>query len=99
MAESKEGRATDRKRDVEDLPVRRPAAGTMIERRAAGRLLAGALALGLVIGAPAAMPATTTDARAIVDRVDRLLRGDSSEGEMTMEVVTRRWTRTLTLRA
>ena len=66
---------------------------------AAGELAARVLVLGLVIGAPAAMPATTTDARVIVDRVDRLLRGDSSEGEMTMEVVTRRWTRTLTLRA
>jgi hypothetical protein len=52
-----------------------------------------------VAGAPAATPATATDARAIVDRVDRLLHGDSSEGEMTMEVVTLRWTRTLTLRA
>lgn len=39
-----------------------------------------------------------TDAAAIVDRVDRLLRGDSSEGELTMAVITRRWTRTLTLR-
>jgi outer membrane lipoprotein-sorting protein len=37
------------------------------------------------------------DAAAIVDRVDRLLRGDSSEGEMSMAVVTRRWTRTLTM--
>ena len=41
--------------------------------------------------------APPVDPRAIVDRVDRLLRGDSSEGEMTMSVVTRRWTRTLTL--
>lgn len=47
--------------------------------------------------AAAAPPAV--DAAAIVDRVDRLLHGDSSEGEMTMAVVTRRWTRTLTLRA
>jgi hypothetical protein len=37
------------------------------------------------------------DAAAIVDRVDRLLRGDSSEGELSMSVVTRRWTRTLTM--
>jgi outer membrane lipoprotein-sorting protein len=37
------------------------------------------------------------DATAIVDRVDRLLRGDSSEGEMSMAVVTRRWTRTLSI--
>lgn len=42
--------------------------------------------------------ARVADARAIVDRIDRLLRGDSSEGELTMSVVTRRWRRTLTLR-
>ena len=41
--------------------------------------------------------APNVDARAIVDRVDRLLRGESSEGEVTMSVVTRRWTRTLRL--
>jgi outer membrane lipoprotein-sorting protein len=57
-----------------------------------------ALALALVVGLPAAAaPAPAVDARDIVDRVDRLLRGDSSEGEMTMAVVTRRWTRTLTM--
>jgi hypothetical protein len=39
-----------------------------------------------------------TDPRSIVDRVDRLLRGDSSEGELTMAVRTRRWSRTLTLK-
>ena len=44
-----------------------------------------------------AAPPSGIDAAAIVDRVDQLLRGDSSEGEMTMAVVTRRWTRTLTL--
>jgi hypothetical protein len=38
------------------------------------------------------------DAVAIVDRVDRLLRGESSEGEVTMSVVTRRWTRTLAMK-
>jgi hypothetical protein len=66
---------------------------------AAGQLAARVLVLGLVVGAPAATPSTAIDAKAIVDRVDRLFRGDSSEGEMTMEVVTRRWTRMLTLRA
>ena len=45
----------------------------------------------------AAAPAPAVDATAIVDRVDRLLRGDSSEGEMSMSVVTRRWTRTLSM--
>jgi outer membrane lipoprotein-sorting protein len=54
----------------------------------------------LSVAAVVARAGTTSpaaDPRAIVDRVDRLLRGDSSEGEMTMSVVTRRWTRTLTL--
>jgi hypothetical protein len=50
----------------------------------------------LALVAPPALAAT--DARAIVDRVDRLLRGNSSEGELVMAVATRRWTRTLTLR-
>jgi outer membrane lipoprotein-sorting protein len=69
-----------------------------------------ARSLGPVIAAVALLPAVVlaavtgdvaapgVDARAIVDRVDRLLRGDSSEGELTMSVVTRRWTRTLTMR-
>jgi outer membrane lipoprotein-sorting protein len=59
-----------------------------------------ALALALVVAVcpPAAIgQAPAADARAIVDRVDRLLRGESSEGEMTMSVVTRRWTRTLAM--
>ena len=43
-------------------------------------------------------PLAATDAKAIIDRVDRLLRGDSSDGEMTMTVVTQRWKRSLTLR-
>lgn len=34
---------------------------------------------------------------ALVDHVDRLVRGDSSSGRVTMEVVTRRWKRTMTL--
>jgi outer membrane lipoprotein-sorting protein len=45
-----------------------------------------------------AVVAEAPSARDIVDRVDRLLRGDSSEGELTMTVVTRHWTRTLTLK-
>lgn len=63
-------------------------------------LLAAALLVGLFGGPPAAVGQSRqgTDAKAIVDRVDRLLRGESSEGELTMAVITRRWTRTLTLR-
>lgn len=36
-------------------------------------------------------------AREIIDRVDRLLRGESSRGVATMEVVTEHWERSLTL--
>jgi Outer membrane lipoprotein-sorting protein len=36
-------------------------------------------------------------AREIIDRVDRLLRGESSHGTATMEVVTEDWTRSLTI--
>ncbi len=34
----------------------------------------------------------------IVDRVDRLLRGESSRGEVEMEIVTEHWSRTLQMR-
>ncbi len=48
--------------------------------------------------APPRARAETANAKEIVDRVDRLLRGESSAGELTMSVVTRNWTRTLSLR-
>lgn len=54
------------------------------------------LAGGSVSAEP--LRAKDVDATAIIDRVDRLLRGESSDGELTMSVVTRRWTRTLNLR-
>ncbi|MBI4013820.1 MAG: outer membrane lipoprotein-sorting protein [Candidatus Rokubacteria bacterium] len=65
----------------------------------AGRaaVLATGLLLAADVAAGAAPPAPDTDARAIVDRVDQLLRGDSSEGELTMAVTTRRWSRSLAL--
>lgn len=53
-----------------------------------------AAAAALAIAAPAA---AQVDARAIVDRVDRLLRGDSSRGVATMEVVTEHWERQMTM--
>jgi outer membrane lipoprotein-sorting protein len=67
--------------------------------RRGDRVLA-AIALTLILacglgGTGAAAP--SVDASAIVDRVDRLLRGDSSEGQVTMSVITRRWRRTLTM--
>jgi len=48
---------------------------------------------------PGSLPgqAPDIDAKAIMDRVDRLLRGDSSHGTVEMRVTTRRWKRTLVL--
>ena len=40
-------------------------------------------------------PAQAQTAREILDRVDRLLRGDSSHGRVTMEIVTEHWSRSL----
>ncbi len=36
-------------------------------------------------------------AREIVDRVDRMMRGDSSQGTITMQIVTENWQRSLTM--
>ena len=47
--------------------------------------------------ASAAPAAAQVDALAIIDRVDRLLRGDSSQGVATMEVVTEHWERQMTM--
>ncbi len=47
--------------------------------------------------APAAPAAAQVDALAVIDRVDRLLRGDSSQGVATMEVVTEHWERRMTM--
>ena len=62
------------------------------------RLLALLAVIVAMLTAPARAVAEPATAKDIVDRVDRLLRGDSSEGELTMSVVTRNWTRTLSLR-
>ncbi len=49
-----------------------------------------------VATASMAVPDTTDQrARDIVDRVDRMLRGDSSVGTMTMEIQSTHWKRTL----
>ena len=47
-----------------------------------------------VSSAPAQEP---VDARDIIDRVDRILRGESSRGVATMEVVTEHWERQVTM--
>ena len=36
--------------------------------------------------------------REVVDKVDRLLRGNSSRGDMTMQITTAHWSRTLTMK-
>lgn len=56
------------------------------------------LAVLLVLALTAGAARAATDPQEIVDRVDRMLRGDSSEGELTMSVVTRNWSRTLSLK-
>lgn len=53
------------------------------------------LLLLVALAAPAAQ--AQPSAREIVDRVDRLLRGNSSHGRVTMEVVTTDWARSLEL--
>ncbi len=58
------------------------------------RLLRGIVALW-VVGSSSAAAQTP---REIVDRVDRLLRGESSRGTVTMEVVTQHWSRTMEMR-
>jgi Outer membrane lipoprotein-sorting protein len=57
----------------------------------------GAAALALLLAAPAARAAAQTP-KDLVDQVDRLLRGASSEGRLTMQITTRQWTRSLDLR-
>ena len=52
----------------------------------------------VAVAAQAPVPAfAQTDPRAIIDRVDRMLRGDSSRGTITMEVVTENWDRSMTM--
>ena len=53
-----------------------------------------ALAFGLLFSASAHCQETPRD---IIDRVDRILRGDSSHGIATMEVVTEHWSRSMTM--
>ncbi len=53
-----------------------------------------AAAAWLALAAPAA---AQTDPVEIMDRVDRMLRGDSSRGVATMEVVTENWERQMTM--
>ena len=60
------------------------------------RLAAAVIAAASLLAA-AAPAAAQVDAHEIIDRVDRLLRGDSSRGVATMEVVTEHWERSMTM--
>ncbi len=62
------------------------------------RMCARILILGVAGGFAAAQPAAgQTDPLEIIDRIDRLMRGDSSRGVATMEVVTEHWEREMTM--
>ncbi len=58
--------------------------------------LAWAAAMLLPLGAAHAQSAPS--AREIVDRVDRMLRGNASRGDVVMEIATEHWTRSLEMR-
>jgi hypothetical protein len=65
----------------------------MIDRiRSTGSVMA---AFGTVLAASVAVPAAAQTPEQIVRHVDDLLRGESSRGRVTMEVVTQRWTRSM----
>ncbi len=54
--------------------------------------------VGAIVGFAVAVPAEAqVDARTVIDRVDRMLRGESSRGVATMEVVTEHWERRMTM--
>ena len=57
--------------------------------------LTGLLVVGCLV--TSGLAGAQTDARDIMEQVDRLLRGDSSRGVATMEVVTENWDRQMTM--
>ena len=57
-------------------------------------VIAGVASVSLTAFGPAYGQETPRD---IIDRVDRILRGDSSRGTATMEVVTEHWNRSITM--
>jgi len=69
-------------------------------RTAVGVLALGLAAISLPRGAAAqtAVCAGLSDPTEIVDCVDRIMRGESSRGVVTMEVVTEHWSRSLEMR-
>jgi outer membrane lipoprotein-sorting protein len=59
-----------------------------------GTIAVSVVAALAVISTPALGQETPRD---IIDRVDRILRGDSSRGTATMEIVTEHWNRSITM--
>ena len=57
------------------------------------------VSLGILAGAFTPLCAQAQSAREIIDRVDRLMRGESSLARFTMDIRTENWDRSLTLRA
>ena len=57
-------------------------------------VVAGVASISLTAFGPAYAQETPRD---IIDRVDRIMRGDSSRGTATMEVVTEHWNRSITM--
>ena len=53
------------------------------------------LAAGLLLSTLSAPPLGAQTAREIIDRVDQLMRGESSHGRMTMDITTEHWSRSL----
>jgi Outer membrane lipoprotein-sorting protein len=71
---------------------------------ASARLVAHRLVFGVVAVTGAMVPAggwhraSAQTPKEIVDRVDRMLRGNSSQGQVTMDVVTPHYSRSITMR-
>jgi outer membrane lipoprotein-sorting protein len=76
---------------------RAPYASGNLNRDCLMRVLALVTLLTSLLLAPRPAAAQQT-AREIVDEVDRLLRGESSRGRFTMEIVTEHWSRSLEIR-
>ncbi|MEE2846016.1 MAG: outer membrane lipoprotein-sorting protein [Gemmatimonadota bacterium] len=68
-----------------------------MDRVSRSRLLRVSLttAAALLLSAAAAAPLTAQTAREIIDKVDRMMRGESSHGRMTVDITTEHWSRSL----
>ncbi len=79
-------------------PVPMPGAGATPRRLAALPFVTAVPLLALAAAVAASPAAAQETPREIVDRVDRLLRGESSRAAVKMEIVTEHWSRDMELR-